>query len=52
MLDAAREAVRNRLIHAYFDIDLQRIADTLEADLPELIAMLEVVLATAGDAAS
>jgi uncharacterized protein with HEPN domain len=33
--------MRNRLIHAYFDIDLDRIWDTVLDDLPPLIARLE-----------
>jgi len=36
--------MRNRLVHAYFDIDLDRVWDTVVDDLPELIAVLEVVL--------
>ncbi|MHC4441686.1 MAG: HepT-like ribonuclease domain-containing protein [Planctomycetota bacterium] len=33
--------MRNRLIHAYFDIDLDRVWDTITDDLPPLIAELE-----------
>jgi uncharacterized protein with HEPN domain len=33
--------MRNRLIHAYFDVDLQVVWDTVTGDLPLLIAMLE-----------
>ena len=29
--------MRNRLIHAYFDVDLQRVVDTIANDLPPLI---------------
>ncbi len=36
--------MRNRLIHAYFDIDFQRVYDTITTDLPPLIATLEKVL--------
>lgn len=36
--------MRNRLIHAYFDIDFDRVCDTITADLPPLIASLEMVL--------
>lgn len=36
--------MRNRLIHAYFDVDLGLLCDTLSADLPELIVQLERVL--------
>jgi uncharacterized protein with HEPN domain len=34
-------AMRNRLIHVYFDIDLDRVWDTITDDLPPLIAALE-----------
>jgi len=37
-------AMRNRLIHAYFDIDLDRVWDTVKDDLPPLIAQLQRVL--------
>jgi uncharacterized protein with HEPN domain len=33
--------MRNRLIHAYFDIDLDRVWDTVSDDLPPLVATLE-----------
>ena len=33
-------AMRNRLIHAYFDIDLDRVWDTISDDLPPLVADL------------
>jgi len=36
--------MRNRLIHAYFDIDLDRVWDTVIDDLPPLAAELEKVL--------
>lgn len=39
-------AMRNRLIHVYFDIDLDRVWDTLTDDLPPLIAKLEEALNT------
>jgi uncharacterized protein with HEPN domain len=38
--------MRNRLIHAYFDVDLERVHDTLELDLPPLIKQLEQILET------
>ncbi len=38
-------AMRNRLIHVYFDIDLDRVWDTVTDDLPPLIATLENVIA-------
>ena len=34
-------AMRNRLVHAYFDVDLDRIWDTVIDDLPSLIVQLE-----------
>jgi uncharacterized protein with HEPN domain len=36
--------MRNRLIHAYFDINLDLMWDTLREDLPSLIQILERVL--------
>jgi uncharacterized protein with HEPN domain len=38
--------MRNRLIHAYYDIDLDRVWDTVIEDLPPLILMLEKILIT------
>ena len=38
------KGVRNRLIHGYFDIDLDRVWDTVQDDLPSLIASLEAAL--------
>ena len=37
--------MRNRLIHAYFDVDLDRVWDTVREDLPPLITALEAALA-------
>jgi uncharacterized protein with HEPN domain len=39
--------MRNRLIHAYFDVDLDRVCDTVTADLPPLILKLREILQTA-----
>jgi uncharacterized protein with HEPN domain len=36
--------MRNRLIHAYFDVDLDRVWDTVSDDLPALISELERIL--------
>jgi uncharacterized protein with HEPN domain len=36
-------AMRNRLIHAYFDINLDLVWDTVVDDLPPLVAALEKV---------
>lgn len=33
--------MRNRLVHAYFDINLDIVWNTAQEDLPELIALLE-----------
>lgn len=41
---AAVVAMRNRLIHGYFDIDLDRVWDTVTLDLPNLITQLRRVL--------
>jgi uncharacterized protein with HEPN domain len=37
-------AMRNRLIHGYFDIDLDRVWDTVTDDLPPVIAVLEKIV--------
>lgn len=34
-------AMRNRLIHGYFDIDFEQVWNTITDDLPMLIAQLE-----------
>jgi len=36
--------MRNRLIHAYYDVDLDLVWDTIETDLPPLITVLEKIL--------
>lgn len=33
--------MRNRLVHVYFDIDLERLWDTVQQDLPRLAAELD-----------
>ncbi len=38
-------AMRNRLIHAYFDVDVDRLWDTVVDDLPPLVATLEQLVA-------
>jgi len=40
--------MRNRLIHAYFDIDKDRIWDTVQDDLPTLITELEKIISENG----
>ena len=43
--------MRNRLIHAYFDIDYEQVWKTLTEDLPPLINEIETILANEfGDA--
>jgi uncharacterized protein with HEPN domain len=37
-------AMRNRLIHVYFDIDLDRVWDTVTDDLPPLMSSLEKII--------
>ncbi|HET9209930.1 MAG TPA: HepT-like ribonuclease domain-containing protein [Thermoanaerobaculia bacterium] len=41
--------MRNRLIHAYYDIDLDRVWDTVLDDLPILVAQLEAALSEIAD---
>jgi uncharacterized protein with HEPN domain len=36
--------MRNRLVHVYFDIDLDLVWDTVTRDLPPMIKVLEEVL--------
>ena len=36
--------LRNRLVHAYFDVDLDRVWDTVQDDLPTLIEQLETIV--------
>jgi uncharacterized protein with HEPN domain len=38
-------SMRNRLIHAYFDVDLDIVWTTVSEDLPSLLQVLEAVLA-------
>jgi uncharacterized protein with HEPN domain len=40
--------IRNRLIHGYDSIDLDVLWDTIEVDLPPLIAELELILREGG----
>ena len=34
--------MRNRLVHGYFDVRLSRVRDTVQKDIPRLIAQLEL----------
>ncbi len=36
--------MRNRLIHGYFDVDIDRVWDTVNVDLPELLGLLEKIV--------
>jgi uncharacterized protein with HEPN domain len=36
--------MRNRLVHAYFDVDLEQVWKTVKSDLPKLVAQLEKLL--------
>jgi len=38
--------MRNRLIHAYFEIDYEQVWKTLTEDLPPLIEQLHAILAS------
>ena len=40
----ARVGMRHRLVHAYFDINLDILWRTVEADLPPLLAQLQEIL--------
>ena len=44
--------MRNRLVHAYFDIDLDQVWNTVINDLPVLLEELEVLLQSDDSAAS
>jgi len=36
--------MRNRLIHAYFDVDIERVWLTATQDIPRLLPLLENLL--------
>ncbi len=40
--------MRNRLVHAYFDVDLDRVWDTVQQDLPDLVRNLEPLVSKSG----
>jgi uncharacterized protein with HEPN domain len=42
-------SMRNRLIHAYFDIDLDIVWQTINEDLPPLIGELEKIIPSNND---
>jgi uncharacterized protein with HEPN domain len=33
--------MRHRLVHGYFEVDLRKVWDTVQNDLPPLIALIE-----------
>jgi uncharacterized protein with HEPN domain len=37
--------MRNRLIHAYFDVDMALVYETIQTDLPPLVLLLDGLLA-------
>lgn len=41
--------MRNRLVHAYFDINLDIVWKTVQEDLPELISLLVPVIPSGSD---
>lgn len=40
--------MRNRLVHAYFDIRLEAVWDTIQNDIPPLLTTLEAITTTTG----
>jgi uncharacterized protein with HEPN domain len=36
--------MRHRLIHGYFDVDLDRVWQTITTDLPPLVKQLEIIV--------
>lgn len=36
--------MRNRLVHGYFDVNLRRLWETVQRDIPRLILQLEVIV--------
>ena len=45
----AMAGMRNRLVHAYFDIDLDVVWDTVTIAMPELIEQIDGVLRAEGE---
>jgi uncharacterized protein with HEPN domain len=41
--------MRNRLIHAYFDVDLEIVWTTVTVDFPDMVRVLEGVLVERGE---
>ena len=42
-------AMRNRLVHAYFDVDLDQVWDTVREDIPPLVIHLEKIVEKGSD---
>jgi uncharacterized protein YutE (UPF0331/DUF86 family) len=42
----ANSAMRNRLVHLYFDIDLDQVWKAVTEDLPALVKQLQEILET------
>ena len=40
----AMVGMRNRLVHAYFDIDTEMVWKTLQSEIPELLSTLQALL--------
>lgn len=40
--------MRNRLVHGYFDVDLRRLWETVQQDIPRLIPQLEAIVPPEG----
>lgn len=38
--------MRHRLVHVYFDVDLDRVWDTIRKDLPALVELIEPLVGT------
>ena len=36
--------MRNRLVHGYFNVNLQRVWETVQEDIPPLISQLEALV--------
>lgn len=36
--------LRHRLVHAYFEVSLERVWDTVQRDIPALISQLELLV--------
>ena len=44
--------MRNRLVHVYFDVNLYRVWQTVQHDVPRLVAMLEPLVPPEPDPSS